>query len=51
MLSNRIQLIDMLTVLCGRVGVLLLKQLYETIAIPWIKVSVTNNNIVIIVTI
>ena len=37
-LSNRIQLTDLLTVLCDRVGVMLLGQLYQLIVNQWIKV-------------
>ena len=38
-LTNRIKLTDLLTVLCDRVGVVLLGQLYQIIVSPWIKVS------------
>ena len=44
--SNRIQLTDLLTVLCNRVGVVLLGQLYEVIVSPWIKV---RNDVTIVV--
>ena len=36
---NRIQMTNLLTVLCDRVGVVLLGQLYQIIVSPWIKVS------------
>lgn len=38
-LSNRMQLTDLLTVLCDRVGAVLLGQLYQIIVSPWIKVA------------
>ena len=38
-LTNRVQLTDLLTVLCDRVGVVLLGQLYDIIVSPWVKVS------------
>ena len=38
-LSNRILLTDLLTVLCDKVGVVLLGQLYDIIVSPWVKVS------------
>ena len=38
-MTIRIQLIDLLTVLCDRVGVVLLGQLYQGIVLSWIRVS------------